>query len=425
MSTAATPEQRALALSMAYAQRKAAIEATRPRWNPRPSQMTPPGDWRYWLILAGRGWGKTRVGAEETIKRAMSGRYKRLGIVGATVGDTRDIMIKGESGILAVAPRSFRPEYVPSRRELVFPNGCIAATRGADRPDSLVGLNSEFLWLDELAAWRRLKEAWDQLMMGFRIGPQLQAVITTTPRPLPLIIDLMERSSTHLTRGTTYENIDNLNPAFIEEVIKPYEGTAKGRQELLAEVLTDVEGALWRQSDIDACRLDALPDYGKGAVGIDPSGGAAEIGIVAGAKLDGDSYVILDDTSLVASPERWSAQALETYDQWDLDALVAETNYGGDMVAATIRQAVKSQRRQMPRMELVSASRGKRVRAEPVSLLSEKQQLYFYGHFPKLETELTTFVGNNPNEASPNRLDAMVWAMTYLMGKTKRVARPA
>jgi phage terminase large subunit-like protein len=208
-------------------------------------------------------------------------------------------------------------------------------------------------------------------------------------------------------------------------VIKPYEGTTKGRQELLAQILTDVEGALWRQADIDACRLDTLPDFMTGAVGIDPSGGKAEIGIVAGVKIDAESYCVIDDSSLLASPERWSATALEVYDAFDLDAIVAEINYGGDMVASTIRAASKAAHRSAPTVRLVTASRGKRVRAEPVSLLSETGDLYFYGHFPKLETELTTFTGYNPKEASPNRLDAMVWALTHLMGKAKRVVRPA
>lgn len=377
----------------------------------RPEQLIPPGDWRVWLILAGRGWGKTRTGAETVHEWVMSGKCRRIAIVAPTAADARDVMIEGESGLLSVGHPSERPVYEPSKRRLTWPNGAVATVFSADKPDRLRGPQHDGAWADEIAAWR-YAEAWDQLLFGLRLGDDPRVVATTTPRPIPMITELIESATTVLTRGSTFENRANLAAAFFEKIIARYQGTRLGRQELYAEILTDVPGALWNRGIIEASRLSKVPvGFRRVVVAIDPAASAgeesSETGIVVAALgEDGHGYV-LEDASLSASPDGWANQAIAAFSRHGADRIVAEVNNGGDMVEHTIRTVDK----RIP-YKSVRASRGKQIRAEPVAALYEQGKVHHLGYFGELEDQLCTWV---PGEKSPDRLDALVWALTELM----------
>ena len=385
-------------------------------WTARPKQCEPPGDWTYWLILAGRGFGKTRIGAEWVRGRATSDRFQYVNLIAATADDARDIMIEGESGILAICPEWERPEYRSSKRRLEWPNGCTSLIFTADEPERLRGKQHESLWADEVASWR-YPESWDQAMFGLRIGPDPKAVVTTTPRPTQLIKDLGSNPATAVTVGTTYENRDNLAPEFYRTVISKYEGTRLGRQELNAEILDDVPGALWTRATIDKFRVPKAPyAFSAVVVGVDPQAvadeetGSADTGIVVAAHsvTDMRGYVLADNT-ISASPEQWALAAINAYRFWEADVIVAEKNNGGDMVRATIHAVDPN----VP-VKLVWASRGKRTRAEPVSALYEQGRISHVGAFPELEDQMCGWVPDMGMD-SPDRMDALVWAFTELM----------
>lgn len=376
----------------------------------RPAQLAPPGDWRIWLILAGRGFGKTRSGAEWIRQQVDQGKAGRIALVGATAADVRDTMVEGESGLLRVFPDEQRPRYEPSKRRVTFHTGAIATTYSADEPDRLRGPNHDLAWADEVAAWR-YAESWDQLMFGLRIGDRPRAVATTTPKPTRLIRNLVERHDTAVTRGSTYDNAQNLSPAFLDEMRSRYEGTRLGRQELDAELLLDAEGALWTRDLLDDARTTTVPTLSRVVVAIDPAvtsnSGSDETGIiVAGVGVDGHGYV-LEDRTIKGSPAEWAAAAVTAYHVHKADRIVAESNQGGDMVSHTLRTVDKN----VP-IRLVHASRGKRTRAEPVAALYEQGRVHHAGAFPELEDQLCTWT---PDGASPDRLDALVWALTELL----------
>lgn len=382
----------------------------------RPEQLAPQWQWRTWLILAGRGWGKTRTGAEWVREQAK--KYPLVNLIAATADDARDIMIEGESGILAICPRSERPQYKPSRRCLIWPNGAKSLIFTADEPERLRGKQHMKLWMDELASWR-YTESFDQAMFGLRLGDNPQTVITTTPRPTKIIRDLAKDPTTHLTRGSTYDNRANLAPAFFAEIIKKYEGTRLGRQELNAEVLDDNPNALWKRDRIDELRLFKAPDLVRVVVGVDPSVTSLktsdETGIViAGIGKDDHGYV-LDDLSLVASPDGWGRIAVQGYHQHDADRLIAEVNNGGDLVEMVIRTIDP-----MISYKKVHASRGKAKRAEPIAALYEQGKVHHVGSFPKMEDQMCAYDPDDENGDSPDRMDALVWALTELMLKPKR-----
>lgn len=376
----------------------------------RPSQLPPATDWRVWLILAGRGFGKTRSGAEWVRAQVEQGRAGRIALVGATAADVRDTMIEGESGLLKVFHDEHRPRYEPSKRRVTFHNGAIATTYSADEPDRLRGPNHDLAWADEIAAWR-YPEAWAQLMFGLRIGDRPRVVATTTPKPTRLIRDLVERPDVAVTRGSTYDNAANLSAEFLNEMRQQYEGTRLGRQELNAEILLDADGALWTRDMLDATRTTTVPDLQRVVVAVDPAVTATadsdETGIVvAGIDSRGRGYV-LEDRSLKASPSEWAASAVTGYHVHKADRVVAEANQGGDMISHTIRTVDPG----VP-VKLVRASRGKRTRAEPVAALYEQGRVAHVGLFPELEDQLCTWTPDGP---SPDRLDALVWALTELM----------
>lgn len=384
----------------------------------REKQLPPEGDWRIWLILAGRGFGKTRSIAEWAIEQARRYPGSRGALVARIASDNRDVLVEGESGILNVASPAFRPKYEPSKRRLTFPNGSIATTYSADEPNTLRGPQHHWAICDELAAWSS-EEAWDNLLMGLRLGEDPRVAIATTPRPTPLIRSLLIDPTVTVVRGSTYENADNLAPAFFTGVVRRYEGTRLGRQELNAEILEDVEGALWKLSHIEDNRIQEFPLMTRIVVGVDPPGGATECGIVvAGMDARGHGYV-LADMSLQASPEQWATEVVRAHDMWEADCIVVEINFGGDMVKNTLRAVPNGK---LPRIKEVRASRGKAIRAEPVSARYEQGEVHHIARFPRLEDEMCNWVPNM-GMSSPNRVDALVWAMTELMGKERREAR--
>ncbi len=376
----------------------------------RPNQRPPAGDWRTWLILAGRGWGKTRTGAEWL--RSQRDTCPRMAIIAPTFADARDTCVEGESGLLAICKPSEVTKWNRSIGEFEFSNGAQVKLFSGDKPARLRGPQHHALWFDELAAFQYIQAAWDMAMFGLRLGDNPRAVVTTTPRPLPLIKTLLADAKTHVTKGSTYDNRANLAPAFFEDIVSRYEGTRLGRQELNAELIDDVEGALWTRANLEDNRVVKCPDPVTIVIGVDPkvnAGADSETGIIVAAAGSDGKYYILDDASINDVPERWARQVVSTYHKWKADRIVVERNQGGDMVAAMLR-AVDVH---LPITE-VYATKGKYTRAEPVSALYEQGKVKHVGAFPKLEDQLCTWL---PGEDSPDRLDALVWAVTNLTGR--------
>jgi phage terminase large subunit-like protein len=380
----------------------------------RPKQIEPAGNWRFWLILAGRGFGKTRTGAQTTNARVERGQAARVALVAETAADARDVMVEGESGILASAPPWFRPKYEPSKRRLTWPNGAVATTYSADEPDQLRGPQHDFAWADELAKWR-YPDAWDQLCFGLRLGDDPRAVVTTTPRPTPIVKALIADPLCVTVRGSTLENRANVARQWLADILRKYEGTRLGRQELDAEILDDAPGALWKREQIDADRVHAFPSLLRIVVAIDPSVSSdaeeSETGIVvAGLGEDGHAYVLADGSLVRPTPEEWGASAIALYNTHQADRVVGEVNNGGDLVEANIRAVARDQ---SIAFKQVRASRGKQVRAEPIAALYEQHRVHHVGLLPILEDQLCQW---EPGMSawSPNRLDALVWALTEL-----------
>jgi predicted phage terminase large subunit-like protein len=385
----------------------------------RPNQLRPPGDWwQIWLLLAGRGFGKTRTLAEWVCDQAASGQASRIALVAATAADARDVLVEGESGILAVAPPWCRPIYEPSKRRLTWPNGVIATTFSAEEPDRLRGPQHDAAVCDELASWSH-PETWDMLQFGLRLGRKPRCLIATTPRPTKLLRELLAREGHDVvvTRGSSYDNKANLAPAFFAQIVKKYEGTRLGRQELNAELLEDTPGALWSQGLIDGTRISAAPELTRIVVAVDPAATSGEDAdetgvVVVGQDKDGQGYVLADCSGRY-TPIEWARIAISAYRTHHADRIVAERNNGGDMVEATLRMVDQN----VP-VTTVWASRGKVTRAEPISALYEQGRMHHVGTFPQLEDQMTNFTSDFDREAagySPDRLDAMVWAATELL----------
>jgi len=404
----------------------------------RPNQLEPLGDWTTWLILAGRGFGKTRVGAE-TIRKWVCGdtplapgRCSRIALVAETAADARDVMVLGESGLLAVHPKDFRPEWSPTNRCVTWPNGAKAWTYNATEPDQLRGPQHDGAWTDELAKFQYAQETWDQLQFGLRLGEHPRQIVTTTPRPIPVVRKLINDKDCIVTRGRTYDNADNLAAPFLKQVEERYSGTRLGRQELEGEVLDDMPGALWNREIIDAARKPECPDLDRIIVAVDPAATsgeeADETGIVAvGFATDSDGNkrgYVLADRSLRGTPDEWAAAAVSLYHELDADRIVAEKNQGGEMVSAVLR----AKDRNVP-ITLVTATRGKVVRAEPISALYEQGRIHHVGRFDKLEDQMCLFtrdVDRSPGN-SPDRVDALVWGLTSMFEKLtgRRVRKEA
>jgi len=384
------------------------------------------------MVLAGRGFGKTRMGSE-WIRENVCGRtpleasptgVKRIALVAETAADARDVMVLGDSGILACHPKDFRPEWSPTNRRLEWPNGVQAWVYNATEPDQLRGPQHGLAWVDELAKFRYMQETWDQLQFGLRLGEHPRALVTTTPRPLPLIKRLMADADTVVTRGATLDNQANLAANTVKQLYERYGGTRLGRQELAGEILTDIPGALWNRDIIDACRLTEVPkDLERVYVAVDPAVTNTEDSdehgiVVVGLARDAEGYArgyILADGSCRGNPEDWARKAVSLYRFWSADKIIAEKNQGGLMVESTLKAVDRS----VP-VELVTATRGKVVRAEPISALYEQGRIHHCGHFDILEDQMCLFSVDyvrNASNGSPDRVDALVWGLTKIFDK--------
>ena len=393
----------------------------------RPEQQPPEGDWSIWLILAGRGWGKTRTGAEFIVNNvieqpnAPDGTPTQWAVVAPTFKDVRNVCVEGPSGILKVLQRlGYENEvdyhYNKSSWQLVFKNQQKIHMFGADSPDAGRGLNLAGAWLDEVAIWQYAYETWTEgLAPALRIGDKPRVVVTTTPKPIKLLRDWTTRTdgSVHVTRGSTFDNAQNLSEAALTELRNRYHGTRTGRQELYGELLEQAEGALWQRYWIEETRVtpDKVPPLYRIVVAIDPAVTSGEdsdeTGIItAGASSDGHYYILADNT-MRGTPNEWGKAAVEAFRKWKADRIVAETNNGGDMVIMVLQQVDKN-----APVTKVHATRGKQVRAEPISALYEQYRVHHVGAFPQLEDQMVMWTPES-NE-SPDRLDALVWALTEL-----------
>lgn len=390
----------------------------------RPEQLPPLGDWRTWLFLGGRGAGKTRAGAEFIAGEVRHARARRIALVAETLADARDVMIKGPSGLIAVARNRERPKFEPSKRLLTWPNGATALAFSAEDPDALRGPQFDCAWADELAKWRYMDETWSMLQLGLRLGERPRAVVTTTPRNRPPLIALMNDPATATTRAKTSANAANLAPSFLAFVRERYAGTRLGRQELEGELLVDVAGALWTRGMLETARVRAAPPLVRVVVAVDPTVGNGEgkqdsCGIVAaGLGADGVFYVLADRTQPGLSPAAWAARAIETFRLYEADRIVAEANQGGELVREVFRRTDPS----VP-VTLVHARRGKAVRAEPIAVLYEQCRVKHVGVFAELEDQMCAFSRIARFGESPDRVDALVWALTELSA-TAAMAAP-
>ena len=382
------------------------------------SQLPPQAEgWRTWLLMAGRGFGKTRAGAEWVHAVASSRPGVRIALVGATIADARAVMVEGVSGLLSVAKlRRKRLLWEPSLGRLKWPNGSEAQLFSGDNADGLRGPEHDVAWCDELAKWREADAAWDNLQFGLRRGRSPRALVTTTPRPIKLIERILADPWSVVTKGRTNDNV-NLDEKFVEVMTATYGGTRLGRQELDGELIADVEGALWPRELIDRARADAPEQFDRIVVGVDPPAGAGEgcdaCGIVVAGRREGLLYVLADESCQGLRPEGWANRVATAVARWDADIVVAEANNGGAMVGSVLKAAEVG-----VRVKLVHASRGKAARAEPVALRFESGRAFFAGSFPELEDELAGLTAGGGYEGptrSPDRADAMVWAMTELL----------
>lgn len=412
----------------------------------RPKQLAPVGDWLIWLIQAGRRWGKGRSAAEWIREEVYEHGARHVAFVSSTTGSVRRIMVEGISGILAVCPPAQRPRYEPSLRRLTFPNGAIATTFSAESPEDLRGPEHDAAWADEVDAWavdgprsspQRALDTFSNLRIGLSrstsTGERPRMVVTSTPKRGRIVAmlraDAKKLGNVHVTTGHTLENADNLDPAALDDLLRRYEGTTIGRQELAGELFEELQGALWTQARLDELRVrpgfgGVVPDLQRVVVAVDPPGShkpaSSEAGIVAAGKgVDGHGY-LLDDRSCRMSPAGWAVRAVELYQAREADLIVAEKNHGGDMVEYTIKSVTRTP---LP-IKLLWASRGKAVRAQPVASLTEQGLVHMVGDAPfeELEHQLCSMTedgyeggGAEGESPSPDRLDAYVWAMTELM----------
>lgn len=378
----------------------------------RLSQWPPAGDWTSWLILGGRGAGKTRAGAEWIRAEVMCGRAGRIALLGEDYAEAREVMIEGPSGLRALGTLASRPRYESTRRRLLWENGAVATLHSANDPEALRGPQFDAAWADEAAKWPDAEAAWAMLQFGLRLGERPRQVVTTTPRPVPLIRRLLKDSRVAVTRATTYENRANLADAFFSSVIATYEGTRLGRQELDGDLLEDDPNALWTREQIDRARVKEAPNLARVVVAVDPpaSSGkdADECGIiVAGRGADGQFYVLADRSKGQVKPADWAARVVTAFEMFEADRVVAEVNQGGEMVESVLRQVAPD----LP-VTKVRASRGKMVRAEPIAALYEQGRVAHCGFFAALEDQMCAYAGHGK---SPDRMDALVWALTDLL----------
>ncbi|MGI9422766.1 MAG: DNA-packaging protein [Hyphomicrobiaceae bacterium] len=389
---------------------------------PPPDESTDGQSWRTWLVLGGRGAGKTRAGAEwvraQALGRAPFAQQPclRIALIGETMHDARSVMVEGVSGLMAVHPQAECPQFEPSKAQLVWPNGAIAQLFSAESPDSLRGPQFSAAWCDEVAKWRNPEMVWDMLQFALRLGATPRVVATTTPRPVPILRQLMQADTTVTTRSRTVDNSTNLSPAFIAEMQRRYSGTQLGRQELDGELIETLSGALWRQNWISEARVASAPDMLRTVVAVDPpvtsksTSDACGI-IVAGLGQDKRCYVLADRTIRGRAPNVWARAVVTAYCDFEADRVVAEVNQGGDLVMTIVRQVDTN----IP-ITGVRATRGKWIRAEPVAALYAEGRIVHIGQLPELESQMLAFgPDGRVGGRSPDRVDALVWAVTDLM----------
>ncbi|PIB25167.1 ATP-binding protein [Amylibacter kogurei] len=396
-------------------------------------QVPPVGDWATWVILGGRGAGKTRAGAEwvraqvEGAKAHDPGRCSRVALIGETIDQTREVMVFGDSGIMACSPPDRRPEWIASRKQLIWPNGATAQIVSAYDPESLRGPQFDCAWLDELAKWKKARETWDMLQFTLRLGDRPQQLVTTTPKNMALLKQILDARDTVVTRAPTTANRVNLAPSFLQKVVADYAGSRLGRQELDGELLEDFEGALWKLSMFDASRVEETPVLDRIVVAVDPpatSGKSSDAcGIIVagvcnqGAPQDWKAYVLADLSVHSASPNQWAQVAIDAFHDFGADRVVAEVNMGGEMVESVLRQQAAF----LP-YRGVRATRGKLARAEPVSTLYEQGRVHHRGAFKALEDQMCQMTQSGfQGSGSPDRVDALVWALTDLMVEPSNV----
>jgi len=377
----------------------------------RPEQIDPEDAWRTWLFLGGRGAGKTRAGAEWIAEGLRENRMRRIALIGATFRDARAVMIEGESGLLKVTEGA---SFEPSNQRVLWPGGEVATVLSAEEPDAIRGHQFDAAWGDEFCKWQDPDAVLDMVRMALRIGDRPRMMLTTTPRNIAALKALIAAPGTVVTRGATRDNVANLAPGFVEDLQARYGGTRLGRQELDAEIVEDVEGALFQRGWIETGRVRAAPGLVRIVVAVDPpaSQHGCECGIVvAGMAADGAAYVLADRSAGGLSPQGWARRVADAYEEFEGDCVVAEANQGGDMVRAVLTDEMAA----MP-LKLVHATRGKTVRAEPVAQRYETGRVHHAGVFPELEDQLCSYDGQGK---SPDRLDALVWALTELFGKKR------
>jgi phage terminase large subunit-like protein len=409
----------------------AQLRELEPYWEiwAHPGQKPPPGDWHTWLIMAGRGYGKTRAGAEWVRSIAERDPTARIALVGDSLGEARRVMVEGPSGLLAIPRPKMRPTFEPSKRQLTWPNGAVATLYSASEPESLRGPQHSHAWCDEIGKWSqshgRAEAAWDNLLLGLRLGVRPRMAATTTPRAVPLLRRLLEQPDVVMTRGTTEDNKDHLARGFYNAVRLRFGRSLLARQELDGELIEDIEGALWSRALLESCREEgAHADSTRVVIGVDPpassEGDACGI-VVCALGADGIARVLADCSVRKPTPERWARAVANAARVWNADRVVAEANQGGEMVRSVLRAADIA----LP-LKLVHASRGKAARAEPVAALYEAGRVRHAGQFPELEDQLCGLLAGGDYEGpgrSPDRADALVWAMTELMLTAKRVPR--
>lgn len=390
-------------------------------------QLPPEGAWRSWVIMGGRGAGKTRAGAEwvraqvEGARPLDPGRARKVALVGETFDQVRDVMIEGESGILAATPADRRPRWEATRRRLVWPNGAVAQAYSGHEPEALRGPQFDAAWVDELAKWKKAEESWDMLQFCLRLGDNPRQVVTTTPRNVPVLKRILGQDTTVVTQAPTEANRANLADGFLQEVRRRYAGTRLGRQELDGDLLEDAEGALWTFAMLEAARCDAAPVPDRVVVAVDPPvtghGASDACGIVVvgaetkGPPQDWRAWVLEDATVTGESPERWARAALAAMERHGADRMVAEVNQGGDLVETIVRQIDP-----MVPYSAVRATRGKAARAEPVAALYEQGRVRHLPGMGALEDQMCQMtVGGYAGRGSPDRVDALVWAVHALI----------
>ena len=393
------------------------LRLLRDDWNfwARPEQLAPPGDWRIWLFMGGRGSGKTRAGAEWIAQAIREERAGRVALIGATLHEARAVMIEGESGLLSVCEGA---TYEPSNRRVLWPDGAVATVLSADEPDSIRGHQFDAAWCDELCKWPDAQATLDMILMALRLGDDPRMMITTTPRNIPALKQLIASPDVALTQSSTRANAANLADSFLETVERRYGGTRLGRQELDGDLIEDNENALWQRDWIERHRVRHAPTLERIVVAVDPPAGVSgdECGIVvAGRDANGEGYVIADCSKGGLTPNQWAARVVDAFVEFKADAIVAEANQGGEMVRSVLSQQMTN-----APVRLVHATRDKRTRALPIAALYERGVVHHAGVHPELEDQMCTYDGSGP---SPDRMDAMVWALSELFPMVKAEPR--